>query len=780
MIQAEESRFRRRDIQKTLSLYDAAIESAKEYGYTNNVALTLELKGRFWLELNQEAYALVNLSEAYQEYKNWGAHGKVSQLQEEFPQLGRCEASPASVSAPQTGTVTAYQLDLDSIYKSAQVISSKVAWNDLIESMLSVVMENVGANRGMLLLKDESKWIIEASASVDRKTGATIVRGGRRQVLGESANVPASVLNYVQNAKQPLIVDSNKLSEPYRADAYFQNGDDLSIICAPIMSHDQLTAMLYLENNLASGVFTKGRAKIFDILLAQIAISLENARLYDDLELRVRERTSQLAGLNDALQTYADEVTASRDRIQQQATELIIQTEEVSRARAAAEAANRAKSEFLANMSHEIRTPMNGILGTTRLVLETELTEGQREYLEMTVRFAESLLDIINDILDFSKIEAGKLALDSTGFRLSECVDNVIKDLSLRAHAKKLELIGDLDPDAPDALVGDPGRLRQVLINLVGNAIKFTDQGEVAVTVRQIATTGEEVWLEFAVRDSGIGIPRDKLGQIFHAFEQADATITRRHGGTGLGLSISTKLVAMMGGTIEVDSQVGAGSTFRFRARFRRSDQPAEHRSMHVHVLDKARRPGSSAQLGDPQTRQLRQQDVPDRSEPAPAETARQCLRILLAEDNLINQKVMIGALQSGRHQVTVVSDGKEALAVLEKQSFDLVLMDLQMPEMDGFQATLAVREREKATGKHLPIIALTAHAMGVDRERRLEAGMDDYLAKPIRIEELREVIGKFVPLSVEPAEKTPRPRAGEECWTVLLCLRVWVVMRDC
>jgi PAS domain S-box-containing protein len=564
-------------------------------------------------------------------------------------------------------------------------------------------------------------------------------------------------------------------------------------------------------------------------------------RANEELEGKVAERTAELLAANAQLHTEL----AERHRVE----------EDLRQARAAAEAANRAKSAFLANVSHEIRNPMQVILAMTALLPEKELTAKQAEHLQMMKTAAGSLLAVINDLLDFSKIEAGKIELDHVPFNLSDRLGKVLKTQALRAHPKGLELACVLSPAVPEILVGDPHRLGQILVNLVGNAIKFTPQGEVVVRVDAPSQRAEEVELHVAVTDTGIGIPADKLQAIFQPFEQVDSSTTRKYGGTGLGLSIAAKLVTLMGGRLWVESEVGRGSTFHFTARFGVSqsltaglaemrlaglrdvpvlvvDDHATNRHILVEMLGSwhlrptavdgapaalaalaqavaAGKPFRLVLLDDhmPETdectlaAQIRQQPElaglpilmlssadrparaqryhevgittwltkpvlpaeleaallallgrppaeasPDTAEPAPAAVCP--LHLLVTEDNPINQVLLVELLEKLGHTAVTASSGPEALAALEREPFDAVLMDVQMPEMSGFEATALIRMREKETGQHVPIIAVTAYAMTGDRERCLEAGMDGYLAKPLQAPELVEALTRLVPTS--------------------------------
>lgn len=393
---------------------------------------------------------------------------------------------------------------------------------------------------------------------------------------------------------------------------------------------------------------------------------------------------------------------------------------ELESARQTAETANLTKSQFLANISHELRTPMNGILGLTALTLESELTPEQRDNLETVIVSARSLLTLLNDLLDLARVEAGRMELERVEFNLPELMAETLRTFAFQARRKGIDIGLTISPDIPGRLVGDPGRLRQILLNLVGNALKFTARGRVEIRAEGAAQLDQRVALLFTVSDTGIGIAPEKQKLIFEAFSQADTSTTRVYGGTGLGLAISQRLVEMIGGRIWVESEPGTGSRFHFTAWF-----------------DQASSRGEMAANSGQQTSRIA----------GP-------LRILLAEDNAINQKLAIRLLEKKGHTVVVAGDGKEALNRIEQQNFDLILMDVHMPTMGGLEATAAIRDMEGRRGGHIPILAMTASAMKGDRELCLAAGMDGYISKPIQAAELfRQIEELTSPASIpEPA----------------------------
>ncbi|MEZ4436655.1 MAG: ATP-binding protein [bacterium] len=652
---------------QALVTYGHAADHARAHGDRLLHGLLEERWAALYDQLGFAAEARLHRAHARQVYAAWGAAAKVDALTAAHPRLQdhiTAAERPEFSSLASTSSLqdVGRRLDMATVWNVARDLSGDLRLDAVVTVVLDAALHNAGATAGLLALAEDDGTL--------RAVGRRHVEGPQEPLdrpLADLPDAPHHLMRYVARTREPLVLD--RADQGRFDDPSLQARPATAILCVPLTTRERDVGVLYLENDRVVGAFTRDRAHILQLIGLQAAVSLQNARLHQaterlaqTLEQRVADRTAELAIARDA-----------------------------------ALEATRAKSAFLAAMSHEIRTPMNGLLGTAQLLAETRLDPRQRDYVDIIEGSADSLLTVLNDILDFSKIEAGRFIIERRPFSLRETVDASAQLVAELAGRKSLDLVVDLDASVPDRVQGDGTRLRQILLNLVGNAIKFTETGRVELRVRP---HGDHI--RFEVEDTGIGIAPDQIDHLFQPFAQADGSISRRFGGTGLGLAICKRLVELMGGRIGVDSAPRRGSTFWF-------DLPLPQ--------DTTAAPAPRA---------------PEGTTP-PTDRPEATARVLVVEDNLVNQKITRWMLERHGYACVVVGDGIRALEAEAHQPFDAILMDCQMPEMDGLEATRRLRAR----GCTLPIIALTAGALEDERAACRAAGMNDFVPKPIKMPEL-------------------------------------------
>jgi predicted ATPase/signal transduction histidine kinase/DNA-binding response OmpR family regulator/tRNA A-37 threonylcarbamoyl transferase component Bud32 len=665
--------------------YDKAIALAHENEYLNEKALAYELAGQFYVLKGLPKIAQIYLHDAHYAYQQWGATAKVKDLESRYPQILTLKIASA---IPTNTTIFASKmslrstgsewLDLNSVMKAAQTLSGEIVLSRLLKKMMHIVIENAGAEKGFLLLPKQDGWFIEAQGHIDSSDTTVLQSLSLEQVS-------ANIIHYVAHTQKNVVLHDATQEGSFTRDAYIVKHCPKSVLCVPLVNQGLLIGILYLENNFMTGAFTPERLKVLNILSSQIAISIENSLLYDNLESQVVVRTSELAKRTDELEQ-----------------EIIVR----KRAEDAAETANQAKSTFLANMSHELRTPLNGILGYAQILQrDSSITSKQQHGLNVIEQSGNHLLALINDILDLAKVESGKISLCEIDFNLPSLLSGVGEIINIRAKNKGINFDLELGNDLPNAVHGDERQLRQILLNLLDNAIKFTNKGNVTLSVHK-----QNAKISFRIADTGIGISPENLETIFKPFEQV-GDMECQAKGTGLGLAISKNLVALMGGQLRVSSQINVGTQFWFELALPVVDYNV--------------------------TQVIQQPIIGVKGEP---------LKILVVDDNLDNQAVLVDLLSPLGFKVKRANDGLEGLETARNWQPDAIITDLVMPKMDGLE--LIRQLRQSPVLKNKVIIVISASTYAEDKNKSLVVGSNAFLPKPIQTERLFEQLQQLLNLS--------------------------------
>ncbi|WP_133259663.1 AAA family ATPase [Pseudochryseolinea flava] len=657
--------------ESALAHYDLAIRQAQENHFVQDEALAHERLAQFWTDRGQKNAARTYISSALDAYKKWGCELKIRHITTLLgsQDISRDNNTPVTLHEQSNPS----SLDLATVLKASTTLSSEVVFDKLLDKLMKFVIENAGAQAGYFIIDWGGKLFIEARQSVNDHKSIKL-----KLAISETTLVPRSIIEHVFQYREDVVLHDARVNNPFSDDPSIVSGQVKSALCIPALNQGKLVGVLYLENNLMSGAFTKDRVELLKLLSGQIAVSIENAILYEQLERKVQERTAEIQ----------------------------IQKEEIQKQKQLVEEKSQFKEQFFANMSHEIRTPMTAIIGMSELIFDTPLSEKQTEYAKGIKYSSENLLAIINDILDYAKIEAGKFSFVNKPFQIRDRITRLQYIVKQLAEEKGITLLISIDTAIPDQLIGDPLRLHQILLNLISNAIKFTEKGNVSVTITQVSANETSVILSFSVKDTGVGIAEEKLNFIFETFSRIEDELNVP--GTGLGLFIAKKLVEEQGGNMTVSSKLKEGTAFQFTLPFQRS------RAL---IKDDA--------------------DIDM--------TSLSGTKILLVEDTLFNQVVAEEILKKIIHnpQVIIAENGKVALEKLDQHTVDIILMDIKMPVMDGYTASRAIRSRDGYAS--LPILAFTSNASPGEAEKCKAAGMNDYITKPIESNKLKQKIAALL-----------------------------------